>query len=61
MCTLMDGSNYVLMVILNLDATAEKESMFARDFSLKKTSKGNIFKVINSSQMYSLFPQCHTS
>ena len=41
----MDGSNYVLMIILNLDATTEKESMFARDLSLKKISRGNITKV----------------
>ena len=41
----MDGSNYVLMVILNLDATAAKESMFARDCSLKKNSKGNNVRV----------------
>ena len=36
---LMDGSNSVSIVILNLEATAEKESMFARDLSLKKNSK----------------------
>ena len=41
----MDGSNSVSMVILKLDAAAAKESMFTRDFSLKKNSKGNIFKV----------------
>ena len=41
----MDGSNYVFMVILNLDKTAEKECMFARDCSLNKTSKCDIFKV----------------
>ena len=41
----MDGSNYVSMVILNLDATKTKESMFVRDFPLKKTSRGEIFKV----------------
>ena len=29
----MDGSNSVSIVILNLDATAEKERFFARDFS----------------------------
>ena len=41
----MDGSNYVSMVILNLDATVENYNMFVRDLPLKKTSKGNIFKV----------------
>ena len=41
----MDGSNYVLTVILNLDATAEKDSMVARNCSSKKTSKGKILKV----------------
>ena len=41
----MDGSNDVPMVILNLDATAAKESILARDFSLEKTSNGNKFKV----------------
>ena len=30
----MDGSNSVLMVIMNLDATEAKESTFARDCSL---------------------------
>ena len=41
----MDESNYVLVVILNLNATVEKESMFVRDCSLRKKSKGDIFKV----------------
>ena len=41
----MDGYNYVLMVFLNFYATLKKESMFARDFSLKKTSNGDIVKV----------------
>ena len=41
----MDGSNYVSIVILKLNATAAKESMFERGFSLKKYPKGNIFKV----------------
>ena len=41
----MNGYNSVSMVILNLESTAVKESMFSRDFSLKKTSKGNIFRV----------------
>ena len=40
----MDGSNSVLIVILNLDSTASNYSMFARDCALKKTSKGNIIK-----------------
>ena len=42
---LMDGSNYVSMVILNLDATAAKEIIFVRDVSFKITFKGNISKV----------------
>ena len=33
------------MAILNLDTTAIKKSMFARDLSLNKTSKDKIFKV----------------
>ena len=37
---LMDGSNSVSIVILNLDATEAKESMFARYSSLKKFSNG---------------------
>ena len=41
----MDGSNSVSMTILNLEATASKESMFAKYLSLNKTSKGNILKV----------------
>ena len=56
MCTFMDGSNYVSMVILNLDATVAKDSMFARYFSLKKTLKGRIFKVAVWSQYW-----CHPS
>ena len=43
---LMDGSNYVSMVILNLDATASKDIIFARDLLLQKTSNGNIFRVV---------------
>ena len=35
----MDRSNLVLMVILNLDSTAAKESMFAWDFSFKKLQR----------------------
>ena len=42
---LMNGSNYVPMVILNLDTTAEKYIMFMRDYSLNNTSKGDIFKI----------------
>ena len=41
----MYGSNYMSMVIMNLDAIVEKESMFVRDCSLRKKSKGDIFKV----------------
>ena len=41
----MDGSNSVSIAILDLDATAENESTFTRDLSLKKTSKGNVLKL----------------
>ena len=41
----MNMSNSLSMVILNLDATEAKESMFARDCSFKKTLKGNNFRV----------------
>ena len=40
----MNGSNSVSIVILNLDATAVKKSMLARNCSLNN-SKGNIFRV----------------
>ena len=41
----MERSNSVSMVILNLEATASKESIFSRDCSLNRTSKGNILKL----------------
>ena len=41
----MEGSSSDLMVILDLDVTAAKECMFARDFSLQKTLNGKILKV----------------
>ena len=41
----MDGSNSVPIVILKFDATASKEIILARGWSLNKTSKGDIFKL----------------
>ena len=46
MCTLMDGSTSVSVVMMNLEVTAVKESILSRDLSLKKTSKGDMFKVV---------------
>ena len=41
----MSGSNSVAMVILNLEATAAKECMFARDFLSKKLQKVTILEL----------------